>query len=98
MNRNQAIEQLKAHADAIRGLGAQSLYLFGSTGRGEARADSDVDLFIDYDEASDFSLFDLLTLQSYLEDILQARADVLTRSSLHPVLKDDIEAEAIRVF
>jgi carbonic anhydrase len=33
----------------LRQLGVEHLYLFGSTARGEAREDSDVDLFFDYE-------------------------------------------------
>ena len=35
--------------DDIRRRGAQSLYLFGSTSRNEARPESDVDVFVDPD-------------------------------------------------
>src|SRR5439155_25646179 len=49
MNRSEAINRLKGCAEAIKARGATSLYLFGSAVRDEARADSDLDLFIDYD-------------------------------------------------
>lgn len=51
MTRDDAIARLRDHADAIRALGGTSLYLFGSTSRDEARPDSDLDLFMDYDQA-----------------------------------------------
>ncbi|MBB4227946.1 nucleotidyltransferase family protein [Rhizobium mongolense] len=44
--RNEAIERLKRRADAIRALGATSLYLFGSVAREETGPASDLD-FID---------------------------------------------------
>jgi hypothetical protein len=50
-----AIRTLKEHADAIRAMGATSLYVFGSTARAAARPDSDLDLFIDYAENSRFT-------------------------------------------
>lgn len=55
MKRSEAIEKLRNQADAIRALGATSLYLFGSVARDEAGPASDVDLFIDYDPARKFS-------------------------------------------
>ena len=44
MTRTDAISQLLRHADAIKAMGATSLYLFGSTARNEAAPDSDLDL------------------------------------------------------
>jgi uncharacterized protein len=55
MRKDEAIRRLRAHAGAIRAIGATSLYLFGSTARDQGREASDLDLFIDYDEDGDFS-------------------------------------------
>jgi predicted nucleotidyltransferase len=49
MKRDEAIAKLRQHETDLRQMGVESLYLFGSTARGEARSDSDVDLFFDYD-------------------------------------------------
>ena len=98
MDRNRILERLKAHADAIRGMGATSLYLFGSAARGEATEESDIDLFIDYDPAQRFSLIDLVGIKQLLEEEMSAEVDIITRDSLHPMLKEDIERSAVRVF
>jgi predicted nucleotidyltransferase len=98
MDRIEAIARLKEHADAIKALGATSLYLFGSSARNQARDDSDLDLFVDYDPEKKFSLFDLVGIKQLLEDELGMPVDVTTRDSLHPMLRQDIEKSAIRVF
>jgi predicted nucleotidyltransferase len=98
MNRVEAITKLQAHTDAIRALGATSLYLFGSSVRDEARPDSDLDLFVEYDPNKKFSLMDLVGIKQFLEDELGIPVDVTTRDSLHPVLRQDIEKSAVRVF
>ena len=46
MNRDDAIARIKSAEPAIRALGAQAVYLFGSTARNEASKTSDVDIFI----------------------------------------------------
>jgi predicted nucleotidyltransferase len=98
MNRSEAVSKLKQVADAVRARGATSLYLFGSAARDQARRDSDVDLFVDYDPNKKFSLVDLVGIKLYLEDALGVEVDVTTKDSLHPMLRNDIERSAIRVF
>jgi predicted nucleotidyltransferase len=48
MNRAEALKKLRTFAGALRARGATSLYLFGSTAKNKAGANSDLDLFIDY--------------------------------------------------
>ncbi|MGH6903230.1 MAG: nucleotidyltransferase family protein [Geminicoccaceae bacterium] len=98
MRRNEAVRLLRAHADAIRAIGATSLYLFGSTARDEASVKSDLDLFIDYDKDGDFSAIELVRLKNYISDALRIEADVTTRDGLHPLIRDEIVAEAEKVF
>lgn len=98
MTRLDAIEQLKQRTDALKGMGATSLYLYGSTSRDEARPDSDLDLFIDYDPASRFNAFDLVGIKLLLEEELHVPVDVTTRNSLHPRLRARIEKSAVRIF
>jgi predicted nucleotidyltransferase len=54
MNRAEAVARLRDHADAIKAMGATSLYLFGSAAEDTAGASSDLDLFIDYDVTGRF--------------------------------------------
>jgi uncharacterized protein len=98
MTRNEAMTKLKGCADAVKARGATSLYLFGSAARDEAKPDSDLDLFIDYDPAKKFSLIDLVGIKYLLEDELGVEVDVTTRDSLHPMLRQGIEQSAVRVF
>ncbi|MCF6126168.1 DNA polymerase III subunit beta [Mesorhizobium sp. M7A.F.Ca.CA.001.07.2.1] len=98
MSRNEVIKRLQRNADAIKGMGATSLYLFGSILRGDAGPDSDLDLFIDYDPARRFSLIDLVGIKQFLEEKMSAEIDITTRDSLNPMLKADIEQSAVRIF
>jgi predicted nucleotidyltransferase len=97
MERNEAIARLRQHEAELKDLGVQHLYLFGSTARGEARDDSDVDLFFDYEKGK-FGVFDLMDVKEHASGILGCKTDILTRDSLHKLLRQGIEATAIRVF
>ncbi len=98
MKRSEVIRILRENAEAVRGMGATSLYLFGSSARDEASQQSDLDLFIDYDPQSHFSLIDLVGIKQLLEEAMAMDVDLTTRNSLHPQLKDEIQRTAIRVF
>ena len=50
MERDVAITRLKEREAELKQLGVRHLWLFGSTAHGEARDDSDVDLFFDYEK------------------------------------------------
>lgn len=79
-------------------MGATGLYMFGSVARDEAAESSDVDLFVDYDANSKFSLLDLVGIKQFLEEKLETEVDLTTRDSLHPALRERIELTAIQVF
>lgn len=98
MNKAEAIDNLKRQADAIKAMGATSLYLFGSIVQDEAEPGSDIDLFIDYNPDSRFNAFDLVGIKQFLEDKLGIEVDITTRDGLHPMLRADIEQSALRVF
>lgn len=97
MDRAEAIARLKGHEAELRQLGVQHLYLFGSTARGDARPDSDVDLFFDH-ERGKLSLFKLMDVKERAAEILGRKTDIMTRGSLHPMLKARIEESALQVF
>jgi hypothetical protein len=97
MDREDAINRLRAHEAEFKQLGVERLYLFGSTARGDARADSDVDLFFDHQKGR-LGLYELIDLKQRATEILDRKTDIMTRGSLHPALKKRIEASSVRVF
>src|ERR1700740_2143462 len=97
MQRDEVITKLREHEAELRRLGVEHLYLFGSTARGEAGEDSDVDLFFDY-ERGKLGLFELMDGKEQTSRILGRKADIMTRDSLHKVLRSHIEASALQVF
>jgi predicted nucleotidyltransferase len=88
---------LNEHQAELKRLGVEHLYLFGSFARGEAREDSDVDLFFDHPLGA-LGRFQLMDVKEAATRILGHKTDIMTRRSLHPVLKQRIEASALQVF
>jgi hypothetical protein len=97
MRRDDVVRRLRQHQAEIRRLGVRSLYLFGSAARDDARPDSDIDLYFDYDDPR-FSLIELARLQDRLRELLSAPIDLMTRGSLHPRLRSDIQQSSLQVF
>jgi predicted nucleotidyltransferase len=73
--------------------GANNVRLFGSTGRGEHGAASDLDLLVDMAEGR--SLFDLIALSKDLEESLGVEVEVVTEASLSPYIRDRVLDEAV---
>lgn len=84
-----------AKPELARRFGVKRLALFGSTARGEARPDSDIDIYVGFDGPADSRRY--FGVQFYLEDLLQRRVDLLTEKALRPELKPFIEREALDV-
>ncbi|MBV8473789.1 MAG: nucleotidyltransferase family protein [Hyphomicrobiales bacterium] len=97
MERDEAMSLLRAHAADLKQLGVEHLYLFGSTARGEARSDSDIDLFFDHEKGK-IGLFEVMDVMERAAEILGRPVDVTTRRSLHPRLRKRIEDTAVLVF
>lgn len=82
MSRTEAAERLRQCADAIQAMGATKLYLYGSTVRDEAKLRSDLDLFVEYDQAQGFNAFDLIGIKLLLPETLGTEVDLTTRDGL----------------
>jgi len=70
--------------------------IFGSYVRGEQDETSDIDMLVDYSEEH-ISLFDVLDLKYYLEDLLGSKVDIVTREALKPVIGRYIMDEVVFV-
>jgi uncharacterized protein len=97
MNRADVIRLLKRHEAELKKLGVEHLFLFGSVARDDAKDDSDIDLFFDHAKGK-LGVYELMDVKERARKILGRRTDIMTRASLHPVLRERIEETALRVF
>ena len=72
---------------------AHRVALFGSVARGDAGANSDVDVLIDLPRP--YGLFSFLTLKSEMEDALGRQVDLIAYDTLKPAIRDRVLKEAI---
>ena len=73
--------------------GAHNIRVFGSFARGEATADSDLDLLVQFEPKR--SLLDISGLKLELEELLGRKVDIVEPEALHWVIRDEILGQAI---
>ena len=96
MKRDDVLKILKKqNKNLSKQYGIKALYLFGSIARDEARPDSDVDLFVEFDQTP--GIFEFIELKQKLEVLLGCKVDLGTKRSLKPQIKEEVLQEAILV-
>ncbi len=97
LGRDETLLRLRALEPQLRARGLISLFLFGSAARDEAGPDSDVDVFVEFAPGTRLG-WDFAGAPGLLSEGLGRPVDFAMRDGLHPLLRADIEHEAIRVF
>jgi len=95
MKRDEALAILSCHQAELAAFGLRRLALFGSVARDEAGPDSDVDLLVEFEGEPTFKRY--AGLYDCLESLFSCAVDLVTESSLLPVLRPYIEEDAYDV-
>ncbi len=95
MKRDEILQRLKVQRAKLTDFRVKSLAVFGSVARSEARADSDIDLLVEFDGPATFDQY--MGLKIFLEDLLGCPIDLVTRKGVRPELAPYINQEARRV-
>lgn len=76
--------------------GAKRIALFGSYARGEATADSDIDILVHF--SSPKSLIDLVRIEDELKKVLNKEVDLITEKSVSPYLVGSIRRDELVIY
>jgi hypothetical protein len=95
MTREEILRVLSSHRADLQRFGVKSLALFGSAAREDVRAESDVDLLVEFEQP--VGLFEFVDLKDFLESVLGRPVDLGTPQSLKPRLRERVLSEAVRV-
>jgi predicted nucleotidyltransferase len=100
MHRDDVIARLRQTEPALRDFGVDALYLFGSHARGEARADSDIDVFVDPVSDERFGFLQFMEAYDTIRRTVGEDVEVgySTREGLSRYVRANVENEAIRIF
>lgn len=97
--KDEIIEQLRQKITPIlKEAGVVRSSFFGSIARGDDTIGSDVDILIEFKKENVPGLFGFVGLQQDLEDILHREVDLVTYTSLHPLLRDRILREQVSIY
>ncbi|MBM3746593.1 MAG: nucleotidyltransferase family protein [Acidobacteria bacterium] len=94
----EVLATLRAHEPELRRLGVRHAGVFGSVARGEAGPHSDIDVLVELDPQLPMGIFEYARLKLYVGELLGGGGDVVSRTSLKPVLRDHILRESVNAF
>jgi predicted nucleotidyltransferase len=95
---DNVLDTLRTHENELRKLGVSHAAVFGSVARGEARADSDIDVLVELDRERSLGIFEYARLKIYINELLNGGSDVVNRRTLKPLLRDSILRDAVHAF
>ena len=93
-----ALEVLRTHEADLRRLGVTHAAVFGSVARGEALADSDIDVLVELDAARPIGIFEYARLKLFIGQLFNGAGDVVNRRTLKPLLRGNILRDAVDAF
>lgn len=85
----------RQRAEMARRFGVRQLSLFGSAARDELRADSDVDVLVEFEGPASFDAY--FGLKDHLEALLLRPVDLVTTRGLKPRARESVERDLVRV-
>ena len=94
MTVDEVRQRLAQHRAELLELGVDSLAVFGSTARGEAGPESDLDLLVEFNRPVGLYHFSQVVLK--LEEWLGRPVDLVMPGALKPPMRDQVLREAVR--
>lgn len=91
--KQDVLQRIREHKEAIRALGVERLGLFGSFVREQQGPESDVDLLVRF-RPEEKSFDNFMQLASLLEEVLRRRVELVTTEGLSPYIGPRILEEA----
>jgi predicted nucleotidyltransferase len=74
----------------------KSIGIFGSHVRDKQKKGSDIDVLVEFSEP--IGLFKFMDLEEYLENIFQAKVDLVSKKALKPHIGENILSEVVYIW
>jgi predicted nucleotidyltransferase len=92
------LETLRVHEPDLRRLGVAHTAVFGSVARGQAGAESDIDVLVELDPSRPIGVFEYARMKLYIGELLDGPSDVVNRRTIKPLLRASILRDAVHAF
>ena len=96
--REQVIETLRSHEQALRQRGVMHAALFGSVARGDATPASDIDIMIEIEPDAPVGVYEYVGIKEFIVGLFDGPVDVVSREGLKPYVRPAATADAIYAF
>jgi predicted nucleotidyltransferase len=98
----KTLEEIKAQLEELKPVlrerfQVETIGVFGSYSRGEQKSKSDVDILVTFAEPNDIDLIDFIALKQFLRRKLKVKVDLVKKSALKPLIKEQILEETIYI-
>lgn len=98
MTSEAVIAILRAHEGPLRRQGVRRAALFGSAARGEAGADSDLDIMVEIDPSAHVDLYAYVGITQYIAELFADPVDVADHAMLIEPVRRTAERDAVYAF
>ncbi|MGH9809814.1 MAG: nucleotidyltransferase family protein [Terriglobia bacterium] len=98
MKAEQVLATLRGCQNALRARGVAHVALFGSVARGDNRANSDIDILVEFDPGAHVTVFDYVGVKNYIAGLFVEPVDVIDRDALKSHLRPPAARDALYAF
>jgi len=94
INKTQVIGRISSQKPFLKDkYFVKEIGVFGSVVRGEQNIQSDIDILVDFKKP--IGIFDFIRLEDYLSKLLNSKVDLVTKTGLKPLIKDEILSQTV---
>ncbi|GMO24418.1 nucleotidyltransferase family protein [Bradyrhizobium sp. TM233] len=98
MTRDEIIAAIRKNADSIRDKGVSKLAIFGSHAGEDYSVDSDIDILLEIEPDTSFSLLKLIDVEHIIEDATGLQTQATVRRSTSPRFVPHSADDIVEIF
>ncbi|MHC2620893.1 putative nucleotidyltransferase [Bradyrhizobium huanghuaihaiense] len=98
MTRDEIVAAIRKNADAIKGKGVSKLAVLGLRANEDYRPDNDIDVLVEVEPETSFSLLNLIDVEQIIEDATGLQTQATVRHSISPRFVEHIAGDIFEIF